>query len=330
MLNRVRINEYRCLREVDVPLKPLTVLIGPNNTGKSAFLSAIQLLGTTPTESNQQYGLDSTDLWRFERSSSPTITGYTTGGDEVHVQRGPLNIPIEKRMHWIRSGKNTEIAPVNFFNSSILLPAMESQGAEGKGGIPRIDDKASNVPAYLDVLLRKDRDRFFRILDTLRKLIPGLVDLNIETPSAQNRRIDLVLENGLVMDAKHASYGVRLMIFFVSLANHPDPPKTILLEEPETGVHPRRLEDIVRLLKGLSEGELAERETQVIVTTHSPYLLDCIDPKKHQVLVLQRQSGGACVAHPIDTDRLKLFLDEFMLGEVWLNQEEPGLVEKVP
>jgi hypothetical protein len=35
------------------------------------------------------------------------------------------------------------------------------------------------------------------------------------------------------------------------------------------------------------------------------------------------------VALPVDTERLKLFLDEFMLGEVWLNQEEPGLVEKV-
>ena len=188
----------------------------------------------------------------------------------------------------MRTGDNTDIEPVNLFNNSVLMPAMQSPGAEGKSGIPQIDDNASNVPAYLDALLRKDRDRFFRILDTLRKLIPGLVDLNIETPSAQNRRIDLVLENGMVMDAKHASYGVKLLIFFVALADHPDPPRTALFEEPETGVHPKRLEDIVRLLIGLSEGQFAERPTQVIVTTHSPYLLDCIDPEKHQVLVLQR------------------------------------------
>jgi predicted ATPase len=166
------------------------------------------------------------------------------------------------------------------------------------------------------------------VLHKLKELIPGLVDLKIETPSAQDRRIDLELENGIVMEAQLSSYGVRLLIFFVALANHPDPPKTILLEEPETGVHPKRLVDIVGLLRGLSEGAFAHEKTQVILTTHSPYLLDFIDPERDQVLVLERESDGSRVAHPVDTERLGVFLDEFMLGEVWLNQEESGLVEK--
>lgn len=329
MLDRVRINEYRCLRDVDASLKPMSVLIGPNNTGKSAFLSAIQLLGTAPKKGENRLKVASTDLWRFMPSSSPRITGHTAEGAEVQVERGPLDTSPEQRSLWVRTGDNSDIAPVNLFNNSVFEPAMHSKGAEGKSGIPRIDDKASNLPAYLDALLRKDRDRFFRVLGTLRTLIPGLSNLNIETPSAENRRIDLEFENGLVMDATLASYGIKLMIFFVALANHPDPPRTILVEEPETGVHPKRLEDIVHLLIALSEGKFAERQTQVIATTHSPYLLDCIDPEKHQVLVFQRESDGACVARPVDTERLKLFLAEFMLGEVWLNQEELGLVEKV-
>lgn len=329
MLNRVQISDYRCLRKVDVPLSPLTVLIGPNDTGKSTFLSAVQLLGTAPLKGSNDLPVASSDLWGFLPTSLPTITGHTTSGKEVLVQRWPPQKPLGERSFWVRTGDNSDIAPVNFFNSSILMPATESQGAEGKSGVLRIDDKAKNLPAYLDVLLRKDRERFFRIRDTLRSLIPGLNDLNIETPSAQNRRIDLKLENDITMDAQHASYGVKLMIFFVALANHPDPPRTVLLEEPETGVHPKRLVDIVRLLVALSEGVFSGRPTQVIVTTHSPYLLDCIDPKKHKVLVLQREEDGACSATPISNDRLSPFMDEFMLGEVWLNQEEPGLIEKV-
>ena len=36
------------------------------------------------------------------------------------------------------------------------------------------------------------------------------------------------------------------------------------------------------------------------------------------------------MAEPADTERLKVFLDEFMLGEVWYNQGEEGLVAKRP
>ncbi|HKE01207.1 MAG TPA: AAA family ATPase, partial [Planctomycetota bacterium] len=45
MLQRVRIRGYRMLRDVDVPLKPLTVLIGANDTGKSTFMRALQWIG---------------------------------------------------------------------------------------------------------------------------------------------------------------------------------------------------------------------------------------------------------------------------------------------
>lgn len=328
MLSRVRINEFRCLREIDVPLKPLTVLIGPNNTGKSAFLAAIDLLGKAELKPVNQSAIQPTDFWSFDSTASSKISGFTSEGMEVRVERGPISKTPQERNFWVRTGDNSTIAPINLFENSILMPAMTSVGAESKVGIPKIDNRASNLPAYLDALLRKDRKSFFRILDKLKDLIPGLIDLRIDTPSAQSRRIDLELENDLVMEAELASLGVRLLIFFVALANHPDPPNTILLEEPETGVHPKRLVDIVELLKGLTEGVFAQTKTQVILTTHSPYLLDCIDPDKHQVLVLEREPDGSRVAHPVDTERLSVFLDESMLGEVWTNQEEAGLVAK--
>ena len=44
MLNRIRIQGYKSLRDVEVRLKPLSVLFGPNAAGKSNFLDALQLL----------------------------------------------------------------------------------------------------------------------------------------------------------------------------------------------------------------------------------------------------------------------------------------------
>jgi len=328
MLTRVQIKNFRCLREVDVPLKPLTVLIGQNNTGKSAFLQAINLLGTVYNHGDQQFKVQKSDLWKLSDSCSPLIKGWLNDKQEVAVERGTSQSPKPGGALWIRTGDNTQLTPMSLFSDSAKKPAMSSKGAGEKEGIPQINDDIANVPAFLDVLLRKDRDRFDKIINSLRELIPGFKNLNIETPSADNRRIDLVLEEDLVMEAKLASHGVKLIIFFVALANHPDPPKTILIEEPETGVHPKRLEDIVKLLRGLSEGTYSAHKTQVILSTHSPYLLDCIHPESDQVLVFEQMSDGSRNARPVDTERLKLFLDEFMLGEVWYNQEEPGLVGK--
>ena len=50
MLKRVKIQGYKSLKDVEVQLQPLTVLFGPNASGKSNFLDALQLLSRIETE----------------------------------------------------------------------------------------------------------------------------------------------------------------------------------------------------------------------------------------------------------------------------------------
>lgn len=119
-----------------------------------------------------------------------------------------------------------------------------------------------------------------------------------------------------------------MLLFFTALTYHPRPPRTILIEEPEKGLHPKRLGQVVQLLRDLTKGKFGDHPAQVIVTTHSPYLLDFVNLPHDQVLVFRRNGDGSSTAQPADTDRLSAFLDEFMLGEVWFNEEEAGLVAK--
>jgi len=180
----------------------------------------------------------------------------------------------------------------------------------------------------LDYLLRRERNRFFSIVDAMKEHIPGLEEVDIATPSPERRQIDLVIEGGMKIPAARASAGVRLIIVFIALAYHPSPPKLILIEEPEIGVHPKRLERIMGLFREITEGKHGEHPAQVILSTHSPYLLDLVDLETDQVLVFSRQEGGSRTVEAADKERLKDFLDEFMLGEVWFNQGEEGLVAK--
>ena len=205
---------------------------------------------------------------------------------------------------------------------------MSSQGVEDQPGsrAPHLNQTGSNLAAFLDYLLRKDRKRFDQIQDALKKRVPGLEEISIFTPNRETRSISLRIEGGFEIEGERLSTGVRMLFFFVALAYHPDPPAVVLLEEPENGVHPKRLEDIVDLLRGLTEGRISGRPVQVILSTHSPYLLDHIRLPQDQVLVFQREPDGQRTAVEADQARLKAFLDEYMLGELWFNQGEEGLV----
>ncbi len=312
MLNRVEIKYFRCLREVDVPLRPLTVLVGPNDAGKSVFLLALRHLAE-----HQRLGRE--DSWRLENRHLIQIKGILADGDGIEVD-WKSGLPVATK------AGTDPLTPVALYDLPSSGVSMQSQGFPDEHGPPHMGLQGDGAPALLDYLLRRDRKRFFALVDALRKLVPGLEEIEIATPDSNTRRIDLVIEQGLRIPADQASAGLRLLIFFTALAYHPSPPKLVLLEEPENGVHPKRLGDVMRLLREITQGVHGDSAAQVVLTTHSPHLLDFVDLNTDQVLVFHRHKDGSRTARPADPDRLKNFLDEFMLGEVWYNEGEAGLV----
>jgi len=299
MLDSVRIRNFRCLKDVEVPLKPLTVLIGPNDSGKSAFLGGLCRLAGLPGKSKFDY-------WRGESQRKIITDGFEDGrkvgpGDSV-------------------------VSPTRLFELPSSGVETLSGGLSDDAGPPELGQRGEHVPALLDYLLRRNRGLFYKFVKALCRLAPGVENVDVATPRADQRRIDLVIENDLCIPADRASVGVRLLIFFLALAYHPLPPKLILLEEPENGIHPRRLGEIMKLLREITKGKHGDHAAQIVLTTHSPYLLDFVDVKTDQILVFQRNDDGSRSAEPIDKKKLKIFLDEFKPGEVWFNEGEKGLV----
>lgn len=313
VISRLQIDNFRCLRSVDVPLRPLTVLIGENDTGKSAFLDAIRfLVGDLGTILNSDYWqLDSNNEFRVQGTVPDGSVGRESpaaGGREAYQER------ITKYL-----------VPTRYFRLPSGGIEMESDGFAEVDRQLDLGIKGERLAALLDYMTREDRARFKTVVDLMQDLVRGLDDIAIATPDPKRRRVDLIIENNLRIQASKASYGVQFVLFCVSLLYHPRPPKIVLLEEPENGVHPRRLGEIIAMLKSMTKGEHAN-PTQVILTTHSPYLLDHVDLDEDQVLVFRRNDDGSRDAEPVDADRLKVFLDEFKLGEVWFNEGEQGLL----
>jgi predicted ATPase len=312
MLERFKVYGFRCLYQVDVPLRPLTVLVGPNDSGKSAFLTALQYMSL-------HTHIALTDVWRQDPEQrvwmmiQPPVGTIEYGSPGRDAPRVDYGTRLVGKYHLPSPGV-----------------AVTGQGHADGGGVPQLGEFGENVPTLLDYLLRRDRQRFFSFVNVMRSLVPGLEDIDIATPEAHMRSVAVVVEKGLRIPGERLSAGVRLLLFFVALAHHPTPPELILLEEPESGVHPRRLADVLKLLRQVTRGAHGGRPAQVVLTTHSPYLLDLVDPSEDCVLVFRREEDGKRTVEPVDAERLKTFLDEFMLGEIWFNEGEAGLVKRSP
>jgi predicted ATPase len=315
VIERVKITGFRALANVEVPLRPLTVLIGSNDTGKSSFLQALWLVNGGGTTIPLDYSFNNIrNPFRIEQEAEGLgLTSLDGRGGKQPQLSGTDSGPFPR--------------PAIF-----LLPtqgaSMTSQGAGEDPSELFLNSDGSGVPSLLDHFLRRDRRRFLAVVEAVKLRVPGVEDLQIGTPSAAERRLDLALTNGFVMPADQASAGVRLLLFFLALAYHPNPPELILIEEPETGLHPRRLADVMKLLKEITKGVHGGRAAQVVLTTHSPYLLDHVDLDEDQVLVFKRDDDGTRTAKPIDREGLDDYLGEFLLGELWFNKGEEGLVAR--
>jgi len=124
--------------------------------------------------------------------------------------------------------------------------------------------------------------------------------------------------------ARVLSDGTLRFLALLALAYAPQPPGLVCFEEPENGVHPGRLPFIVDTLRGISErGSEEGRRSQVLVNSHSPYLVDLLDPSEMLIASLKDkgQTAFTSVGQDLFTGRptLKSILEsgEQTLGELW-------------
>jgi predicted ATPase len=136
-------------------------------------------------------------------------------------------------------------------------------------------------------------------------------------------------KSGRIVRAQQASDGAILFLGFLALSFLPEPPTLLLIEEPENGIYPKRLDEVIKLLKGLVYHKDGTPFPQIVFSTHSPYVLTSFEPE--EVTFLSRPPGdpeGPVRARPLrdaPNIRERLAGGEFYLGELWYNLTEEEL-----
>ncbi|MFL6201819.1 MAG: AAA family ATPase [Thermoanaerobaculia bacterium] len=153
---------------------------------------------------------------------------------------------------------------------------------------------ARNAAAVLESLQEKGPDRYERVLQLLSLAVPGIRNIKFEGPSRDKALLVFLQDIGL--DAPARFFGMEmsegtLRILGLLLAVYQlHPTSLIVIEEPEATVHPAVAELIVQVLLD------AARDRQVLITTHSPDILDSKELTDEQIRIVTSRKGRTTIA----------------------------------
>ena len=147
-----------------------------------------------------------------------------------------------------------------------------------------------DLAAFLRTLQALEPRQFKALEKALHTLLPNIDAIDIDVNDMGEVELRLI-ESGVAIPARVLSEGTLRILGLLALAGAKEGSSLVGFEEPENGVHPRRIQLIAELLKTRA----ASKQTQYIVTTHSPVLTDLLPDES---LLVVRSSKRATRIDP--------------------------------
>jgi len=394
-LSRFRVRGYKCLEDVEVPLTPIHVFIGPGGCGKTSLLEAISALyGRLKTPAAQWFAavarprdlithgspvptIDLAGQWsKWQGSGSPPIAvvGY---GYSIFVPSSGGNLAVTDQ--WVRppSGSDPQSglarvaipypsgagslkgedrqaeATFRATVQKVLQPAPVYRLEPRRLAEPAVVDPTQDTPLaadgyglslLLEGISQRHPERFSEIEKEFCRIVPQYQNIGFQSEAAPapktTRRTGKTSEvsqaRGLVFEtcsgrrlaACDVSAGTLLLLTLATLARLPEPPSMMLIENPEQGLYPTGLGEVILPLRKAASRSDGRPFAQIIITTHSPAVLNCFDAD--EVTLLSRpiaRPEGSVFARPlrcIEKIQQRLSAGKARLGDLWSEFGEPG------
>lgn len=168
---------------------------------------------------------------------------------------------------------------------------------------------ASNIAPFLLELKDSEKSAYNRIMETIRLVIPFFDNFLLKPNRKEKVRL-LWRQKGSDYPFKphHLSDGSLRFICLTTALLQPEPPSTIIIDEPELGLHPYAIEILAELIESVSN------KTQLVISTQSPALVDYFEPD--DIIVVDRKKGASIFTR-LDEDELSSWLEDYSLGDLW-------------
>ncbi|MDM8549510.1 AAA family ATPase [Desulfobacterales bacterium HSG2] len=354
-LSSFRVHNFKAVQDSEaIQFTPLTAFIGNNGSGKSSIVEALETLQILAVEGIDaamqvwhgfEYVWNRAEQHELQKNkerpglTNPMIFDIQGVGREgsfkarLEITATPdLNKVFFENYYHYSDGEFTN-GSKHIINDKITDPGLKAfvENWQFIGLIPqfmtepvpqkrsygkiRLDKTGLNIAEYLQSIRDTDIQSFDSIIETLKVVLPYLLDLQPVITSELERKVYLTLSEKNIsgkLPGWLLSTGTLRILCLLAVLHHPEPPSVVIIEELENGLDPRTvhlLTDEIRYFVESGRG-------QVILTTHSPYLLDLLSLS--QIIVTDRDhSGSPQFIRPASKNELKEWAERFSPGKLY-------------
>jgi hypothetical protein len=319
MLKELKLLNFRCFEDHTLQLRPMAILVGANNAGKSTAIEALRLLSLVVTRfgflnfsdvpgwldipkvcrgvSPSLKGIDFNSLSIFHNLGDPPATIIATfeTGHSVEIYIGPdaaihavvkdederliVNKSRAQRLMLPTISILPQIAPLSR-EEVILDPEYVRSATSSSWASLHFRNQLNLYPEYYE--------EFKRLSETTWS---GLKVLNLERGGANPREplALLIQDHDFVAEVAWMGHGLQMWLQTMWFLARSKDSTTIILDEPDVYMHADLQRKLIRLLKG--------RHRQVIVATHSVEIMAEVDAQ--DVLIINRGAKKSMYAASI-------------------------------
>lgn len=329
-------------------LKSLNILIGANGVGKSNFISAFKLLNEMYNKRLQLYTQSKSpdNLLYFGRKHTEKIyfqfkfglnaysfTLIPTAENKLFIkdEKASFNGPyFGDRIEMI--GENLEEARIGevekYISYKPMIPYLKSinswkiyhfhdtsDTSKMKGKSASIDNlifkqDAQNLAPYLKMLKDKFKEHYEQIITTIQIVAPFFGGFVLRDDEYIQLEWFDKTDPDTPFKAHYLSDGTLRFIALATLLLQPFElmPDTLIIDEPELGLHPFALCVLSELIKR------ASKEKQIIISSQSVELINYFEPQ--DIVVVDRENNQSTFKR-LEAKDLQVWLEDYSLGEIW-------------
>lgn len=252
----------------------------------------------------------------YERGTGSVITGETPEDQDIRIERPLTGADVLAVSTLGQLAENPRVKALRDFVTGWQLShlsATEMRAIPTAGPQEHLSRNGNNLVNVIQYFQENYPDRLAAIFDTLKRRVPRLE--RVEPVMLPTGHLLLMVKDAPFsqpVQARYASDGTLKLLAYLVQLQDPNPPPLIGIEEPENFLHPKLLRELAE------ECQQASLQTQLIVTTHSPFFLDGLEPR--QVWAMSRDDNGySYVKRVADMPGIAEHLAEgASLGQLWM------------
>ncbi len=341
-IDSIEIAGYKSIKHIKLDLTPINILIGSNGSGKSNFISFFEFLFQLYGQKLEEYislrggaekflfqGYKSTTHIKAHLSFNGGVNGYSftlQPGDEKMIfteenlwyLNDPWSMTSYSSKAQVKTNKKGRGEYVNRFLRSFRKYHFHDTGRNSPfSQMSHIDndsyflyEEGDNLAAFLYNINKNDEIVYSRIVKTIRTIVPYFSDFYFQPNENGFVRLQWqsIYESN-IYGSNELSDGTIRFIALATLFMQPALPKTIIIDEPELGLHPFAITKLAGMIKSVTA-----KGAQVILATQSADLLNHFEAKD---IITVDQENGESLFNRLDDENLQLWLDEYNIGDLW-------------